>query len=126
MQNRKRLVLVVDDFAPNRELYAYLLRDNGFKVELASNGQEGLDKAFGLQPDLIIMDLSLPVISGGDAIRQLKADQTTKHIPILVITAYDIPGAAVELGCEAILTKPCLPDTILSEITRALAAQQSS
>jgi two-component system cell cycle response regulator DivK len=120
MENREKLVLVVDDFEPNRELYAYFLRDNGFRVELASDGQEGLDKAFELRPDVIIMDLSLPVLSGGDATRQLKTDERTRNIPILIITAYDVPGAAAALGCEAVLTKPCLPNTMLSEITRVL------
>jgi two-component system, cell cycle response regulator DivK len=120
MKSRESLILVVDDFEPNRDLYAYFLRDKGFRVELASNGQEGLDKAFQLRPDVIIMDLSLPVISGADATRQLKADERTKHIPILIITAYDIPGAAAELRCEAVLTKPCMPNIMLSEITRVL------
>jgi two-component system, cell cycle response regulator DivK len=125
IENRERLVLVVDDFEPNRDLYAYLLRDNGFRVELASNGQEGLDKAFELRPDVIIMDLSLPVLSGADATRQLKADERTRHIPVLIITAYDIPGAETALGCEAVLTKPCMPNVMLSEITRVLGEQSA-
>lgn len=120
MQNGDKLILVVDDFEPNRDLYAYILSDNGFKVAAASNGLEGLDKAFQLRPDLIIMDLSLPMVSGHDACRQLKADERTKHIPIIILTAYDIPNAAPEFGCEVILTKPCMPDAMLAEIKRAL------
>jgi two-component system cell cycle response regulator DivK len=123
MPNRERLILIVDDFEPNRDLYAYVLSSNGFRVAVASTGQEALDQAFQLRPDLIIMDLSLPVISGPDAARRLKADERTRHIPIVIITAYDLPNAAAELGCEAILTKPCLPDTMLAEITRAFNAQ---
>lgn len=120
MQNGDKLILVVDDFEPNRDLYAYILSDNGFKVTAASNGQEGLDKAFQLRPDLIIMDLSLPVVSGPDACRQLKADERTKRIPIIILTGYDIPHAAPELGCEVVLTKPCMPDAMLAEIKRVL------
>ncbi len=126
MESSGKLILVVDDFEPNRELYAYVLSSNGFRVALASNGQEALDQAFQLRPDLIIMDMSLPVISGPDASRRLKADERTKHIPIVIITAYDVPDVAAMLQCEAILTKPCLPDVMLAEITRALGAQRAS
>jgi two-component system, cell cycle response regulator DivK len=122
MQKREQLILVVDDFEPNRELYAYVLSDEGFRVALASDGQEALDQTFNLLPDLIVMDLSLPLISGPDVARQLKADERTGHIPIIIITAYDLPNAAVELGCEAVLTKPCLPADMLAAINRALEA----
>jgi two-component system, cell cycle response regulator DivK len=126
MQKRERLILVVDDFEPNRELYAYVLSDQGFQVALASDGQEALDHAFQLRPDLIVMDLSLPLISGPAVARQLKADERTKHIPIVIITAYDVPNAAIELGCEAVLTKPCLPADMLAAINRALDASGES
>jgi two-component system, cell cycle response regulator DivK len=115
----------VDDFQPNRDLYAHVLSAQGFRVALAANGQEALDQAFLVRPDLIIMDLSLPVISGPEACRQLKADERTRRIPIVIITAYDVPDGAAMLGCEAVLTKPCLPDVILAEISRALGGQEA-
>jgi two-component system, cell cycle response regulator DivK len=120
MPKHEQLILVVDDFEPNRELYAYVLSDAGFKVALASDGQQALDQAFQLRPDLIIMDLSLPLISGPEAARQLKADERTRHIPIIVITAYDPPNRIDELGCDAVLTKPCMPADMLAAIKRAL------
>ena len=120
MPSHERLILVVDDFEPNRDLYAYVLSDSGFKVAVASDGQEGLDKAFQLRPDLIIMDLSLPLVSGSDACRQLKADERTKDVPIIILTAYDVPNAGAEFGCQAVLTKPCAPDVMLAEINRVL------
>jgi two-component system cell cycle response regulator DivK len=126
MQKSERLILVVDDFEPNRELYAYVLSDEGFRVALASDGQQALDQTFQLRPDLIVMDLSLPLVSGPDVARQLKADDRTKHIPIVIITAYDLPNAAVELGCEAVLTKPCLPADMLAAINLALEASGKS
>lgn len=119
MQQQK-LILVIDDFEPNRDLYAFILSEKGFRVAVASDGREGLDQALKLRPDLIIMDLSLPVISGSDLAARLKADESTRTIPIIVITAYDIPNSASEFGCEAILTKPCMPDRILSEVARIL------
>ncbi|HTV54625.1 MAG TPA: response regulator [Terriglobia bacterium] len=124
MPNDERLILVVDDFEANRELYAYVLSDAGFKVALASDGQQALDQAFQLRPDLIIMDLALPLISGPDAARRLKADEQTRHIPIIVITAYDPPKQVDELGCDAVLTKPCMPADMLAAINSALDASE--
>jgi two-component system, cell cycle response regulator DivK len=122
MPKDEHLILVVDDFEANRDLYAYILSDAGFKVALASDGQQALDQAFQLRPDLIIMDLSLPLISGPDVARRLKADEQTRHIPIIVITAYDPPAQVDELGCDAVLTKPCMPADMLAAINRALEA----
>jgi len=120
MENHGRHIFIVDDFKDNREMYAYFLSEQGFRVTEASDGEEAVAKASQLQPDLIVMDLSLPGIDGLEATRRLKAGEKTRHIPVVILTAYDIATAAPE-GCEGFLTKPCLPDQMISEINRVLA-----
>ena len=117
------LVLLVDDFQDNREMYAEFLRFSGLRVEEASNGLEALDKSFALLPDLVVMDLSLPGIDGWEATRRLKADARTKNIPVLALTGHALAGyseGAREAGCDAFVTKPCLPEELLAEIKRVL------
>jgi two-component system, cell cycle response regulator DivK len=119
MEKQGRHVFIVDDFKDNREMYAYFLSEQGFRVTEATDGEEALAKAAQLQPDLIVMDLSLPGIDGWEAARRLKAGEKTRHIPVVILTAYDL-GATSPVGCEGFLTKPCLPDQMISEITRVL------
>ena len=117
------LVLLVDDFQDNREMYAEFLRFSGLRVEEASNGLEALDKTFALLPDLVVMDLSLPGIDGWEATRRLKDDARTKHIPVLALTGHALAGyseGARQAGCDAFVTKPCLPEELLAEIRRVL------
>lgn len=117
------LVLLVDDFQDNREMYAEFLRFSGLRVEEAANGHEALDKATNLAPDLIVMDLSLPGIDGWEATRRLKADRQTKHIPVVALTGHALAGyseGARQAGCDAFVTKPCLPEELLNEIQRIL------
>jgi len=124
MENKH--ILLVDDFKDNLELYKYFLSRRGFRVTLAGDGQEALDKAFELTPDLVVIDLSLPVVTGWEAIRRLKADNRTKQIPVLVLSAYDFSSTSAEIGCEGFLVKPCLPDTMIAEIDRALRKKAQS
>lgn len=125
MGNHKAHVFIVDDFKDNREMYDYFLSERGFRVTLAGDGREALEKAAELQPDVIVMDLSLPGIDGWEATRQLRADEKTRHIPVLILTAYDL-GDTVPDGCQGLLTKPCLPDRMISEINRVLDARAPS
>lgn len=124
MESQKH-VFIVDDFKDNRDMYAYFLSESGFQVTQVSDGQEALEKAAQLQPDLIVMDLSLPGMDGWEAARRLKAGERTKHIPVVILTAYDLVGALPK-ECEAFLTKPCLPDRMISEITQVLARHGKS
>lgn len=115
------LVLVVDDFADNREMFAEYLTISGFDVAQAENGREALDHAFSSVPDVIVMDLSLPEISGWEATRRLKADPRTCHVRVIALTGHalaDHAREAQEAGCDAFLTKPCLPDALVAEIRR--------
>ena len=117
------LVLIVDDFQDNREMYAEFLRFSGLRVEEAVNGHEALDKAGALLPDLIVMDLSLPGMDGWEATRRLKGEPATKHIPVLALTGHALAGyseGARRAGCDAFVTKPCLPEDLLAQIRRML------
>lgn len=119
METQGSHIFIVDDFKDNREMYAYFLSERGFRVTEAADGEEALAKAPQLQPDLIVMDLSLPGMDGLEAARQLKTGEKTSHIPILILTAYDI-GSVTPVGCAGFLTKPCLPDQMITEIIRVL------
>ena len=118
-QQKTQQILIVDDFRDDREMYSHYLSQRGFQVHMAADGQEALDKAFKLRPDLILMDLWLPEIAGWEAIRQLRANTTTRNIPIVVLTARAFVSAEA-VGCEGCIIKPCQPDDLLTEIVRVL------
>ena len=117
------LILVVDDYQDAREMYAEYLQFSGFRVAEARNGNEAVEQAFALRPDLILMDLSLPGMDGWEATRRLKSDESTKHIPIVALTGHALAGAsegAKRAGCDSFVTKPCLPDDLVVEVRRML------
>jgi len=123
------LILVVDDYQDAREMYAEYLQFSGFRVAEARNGNEALEQAFALMPDLILMDLSLPGMDGWEATRVLKADQRTKSIPVVALTGHALAGAsegAKKAGCDSFVTKPCLPDDLVIEVRRMLNAVKQS
>ncbi|HVG54120.1 MAG TPA: response regulator [Vicinamibacterales bacterium] len=117
------LILVVDDYQDAREMYAEYLQYSGFRVAEARNGNEAVSQARSLKPDLILMDLSLPGMDGWEATRVLKADEETRHIPIVALTGHALAGAsegARKAGCDSFVTKPCLPDDLVVEVKRML------
>jgi CheY-like chemotaxis protein len=119
------LILVVDDYQDAREMYAEYLQYSGFRVAEARNGNEAVAQARSLKPDLILMDLSLPGMDGWEATRVLKADDETRHIPIVALTGHALAGAsegARKAGCDSFVTKPCLPDDLVVEVRRMLNA----
>ena len=106
------LVLIVDDFEDNREMYAQYLRFHGYEIAEADNGQEALKQAAALLPDVIVMDLSLPGMDGWEATRRLKQEPLTRDIPVIALTGHALTGSehtAREAGCDTFLTKPCAP-----------------
>jgi two-component system, cell cycle response regulator DivK len=122
--HNKPLILVVDDYQDAREMYAEYLQFSGFRVAEAKNGNEAVEQAFALKPDLILMDLSLPGMDGWEATRRLKADEATRHIPIVALTGHALAGAsegARKAGCDSFVTKPCLPDDLVVEVRRMLS-----
>jgi two-component system cell cycle response regulator DivK len=127
MTEQGPLILVVDDYEDAREMYAEYLRFCGFRVAEARNGNEALEQAFSLMPDLILMDLSLPGMDGWEATRQLKADPRTRRIPVVALTGHALAGAsegAKKAGCDSFVTKPCLPDDLVVEVRRMLTVKQ--
>jgi two-component system cell cycle response regulator DivK len=123
MTEQKPLILVVDDYQDAREMYAEYLEFSGFRVAEARNGNEAVEQAFALHPDLILMDLSLPGMDGWEATRRLKADDRTRQIPIVALTGHALAGAsegAKRAGCDSFVTKPCLPDDLVVEVRRML------
>lgn len=122
------LVLVVEDYQDAREMYAAYLQFSGYRVAEAANGLEALEKTRELMPDIILMDLALPKMDGWEATRRLKADEKTRHIPIVALTGHALAGhaeGARQAGCDAFVTKPCLPDALVTEIERMLAARRT-
>lgn len=117
------LVLVVDDFADAREMYGEYLKFCGFRVAEAQNGIEAIEKAKRLKPDLILMDLSMPVVDGWEATRRLKADAITKEIPVVALTGHAMIGhseSAQSAGCDVVITKPCLPHDLIKQIRKVI------
>jgi CheY-like chemotaxis protein len=114
-------LLLVEDNEESRDGLSRHLRRRGFEVLLAVDGRQGLEAARAGAPDLILMDMSLPVLDGWEATRQLKADAATRHIPVISLTAHAMAGdrdKALQAGCDDYDTKPV-------EFTRLLAKIQS-
>jgi len=119
----KRLVLLVEDLADTRDAFARILANDGFRVEVAGDGQECLDQTFALLPDLILLDIRLPVMSGWEVIDILKNNGRTRHIPIVGLTAFDDEGLWIQflkVKCHSFLIKPCQPDVLIKEVRRVL------
>jgi CheY-like chemotaxis protein len=117
------LILVVEDFLDAREMYRDYLTFAGFRVETAADGYEALEKARRLRPDLVLMDLALPVVDGWEATRRLRADPATADLKIVALSAHALATEgrrAKEAGCDGFIAKPCLPQELVDEITRIL------
>ena len=117
-------LLLVEDNELNRDMLSRRLRKRGYEIEIAVDGQEGLDRVAAARPDLILMDMSLPVIDGWEATRRLKADPATRDIPIIALTAHAMASdreEALEAGCDAYETKPVELPSLLAAIEKLLA-----
>ena len=124
MERLKPLVLLVEDQPELRKMYVQQLGLSGFDVIEAGNGADALTHTAAHHPDVVLMDLSLPVLDGWEATRRLKNDARTAHIPVLALTAHDESGElerATSAGCDWFVPKPCPPDALVTEILRVLA-----
>jgi CheY-like chemotaxis protein len=102
-------VLLVEDNEMNRDMLSRRLERKGYEVIFAEDGSIAVDKAGSENPDLILMDMSLPVLDGWEATRRIKADSATSGIPVIALTAHAMAGdreKAIEVGCEDYDTKP--------------------
>lgn len=116
-------ILLVEDHELNRDMLSRRLTRKGFRVFTAEDGRQGVELAKKERPDLILMDLSLPVMDGWEAIRILKASEETRAIPVIALTAHAMASdeeKAYESGCDDFDTKPVEMDRLLGKIKAAL------
>lgn len=117
-------ILLVEDNEMNRDMLSRRLIRRGYEVAIAVDGQEAVKAAIEGKPDLILMDISLPVLDGWEATRRIKADSRTRGIPVIALTAYANPGdreQALAAGCDDYDTKPIELDRLLPKIRTLLA-----
>ncbi len=116
-----KTILIVEDNEDNRLIYSQYLTHGGFRVLEATNGSEGIDVARRELPDIILMDISMPVMDGLTATRHLKADADLAKIPVIALTAHAMASdedMAREAGCDGYLSKPIMPKDVRAEVER--------
>ena len=121
-------VLLIEDNEMNRDMLSRRLIRRGFEVIFAVDGQQGIDLARSERPDIILMDMSLPVIDGWEATRRVKSDDATRGVPVIGLTAHAMSGdreKAIEAGCDDYDTKPVEFDRLMGKIERLLGAAKS-
>jgi CheY-like chemotaxis protein len=117
-------ILIVEDNEMNRDMLSRRLERKGYEVLIAVDGEKGLEVARANTPDLILMDMSLPVVDGWEATRRLKADDRLKHIPVIALTAHAMANdrdKALEAGCNDYDTKPIELPRLLGKMDALLA-----
>ena len=116
-------ILIVEDNEMNRDMLSRRLQRKGYEISMAVDGGAGVEKAVAEVPDLILMDMSLPVLDGWEATRRVKANPKTKHIPVIALTAHAMTGdrdKAMEAGCDDYDTKPIDLARLLTKIEAQL------
>lgn len=119
-------ILIVEDIEINRDLLVQLLEDD-YRIVTANDGEQGVSLAARERPDLILMDLALPVVDGWEATRRLKADPALKHIPVIALTAHAMQGdeaKARAAGCDDYVSKPIDEDLLFAVIDRLLDGER--
>ena len=117
-------ILVVEDQEDNRQILRDLLANAGYEMIEAEDGEQALEQVAKHQPDLILMDIQLPLMDGYEATRRIKADPNSKGIPIIVVTSYALSGdeeKARAAGCDAYVAKPYSPRALLAQIREYLS-----
>ena len=118
-----KTILVVEDQEDNRQILRDLLASSGFLMIEAHDGQQALAMARSQRPDLILMDIQLPLVDGYEATRSIKRDPELKHIPVIAVTSYALSGdeeRAREAGCDAYVAKPYSTRNLLAKIGQFL------
>ena len=114
-------VLLVEDNEMNRDMLSRRLTRRGFQVVCAMDGQQGVDLTRSEKPDIILMDMSLPVMDGWEATRRVKSDGATRNVPVIGLTSHAMSGdreKAIEAGCDDYDTKPVELDRLIGKIER--------
>lgn len=118
-----KTVLLVEDNEDNRIVYATVLEHFGYHVIEAKDGAEGVRMTREQRPDIVLMDISIPIMDGWQATATLKEDPSTNGIPIIALTAHALPEdreKSASVGCDGYLAKPCEPSRVLAEVNRVL------
>ena len=116
-------ILVVEDNENNLYMMKFMLEENGYQVIEAADGVEGVKLAASEKPDLILMDMQLPLLDGYEATKQIKANEKIANIPIIAVTSYAMVGdreKTLKAGCTGYIEKPINPETFLDEINKYL------
>jgi two-component system cell cycle response regulator DivK len=116
-------ILLIEDNEMNRDMLSRRLAKRGYEVVVAVDGRQGVEKARSERPALVLMDMSLPVLDGWEATRELRADPSTRPIPIIALTAHAMAGdreKALEAGCDDFDTKPIELERLLGKIEALL------
>jgi two-component system cell cycle response regulator DivK len=122
-ESTSKHILVVEDQADNRQILRDLLGHAGYELAEAESGEDALVAVAEWRPDLILMDLRLPILDGYEVTRRIKSDPTLRSIPIIAVTAYALSGdegKGQEAGCDAYVTKPYCPRQLLMKIREFL------
>ena len=115
----KTKVLLIEDNEQNRYLVTYILEKHNYQVLQAFNGAEGVSLACQQKPDLILLDIQLPIMDGYTVARELRKYESLANVPIIAVTSYAMPGDrehAMEAGCTGYIEKPIDPDTFISQV----------
>jgi CheY-like chemotaxis protein len=118
-----RTILVIEDNDQNLYLVTFILEKHGYRVEAAQNGQDGITLAMRVKPDLILLDVQLPVMDGYEVARRLRGNPDLKETPIVAVTSYAMAGdreKALESGCTGYIEKPINPDTFMTQVEEYL------
>ena len=122
-------ILIVDDHEDNIELLRARLAARGYRIDTAMDGEQAIACVAKNTPDLILMDISIPIIDGWEATQVLKHDPATNDIPIIALTAHALASdreKAMEVGCDGYLAKPCEPRAVVAEVQRFLGRDNGS
>jgi CheY-like chemotaxis protein len=117
------LILLVDDFEDARDIYSTYLRFRGYRVTVAGSGADAIALAQTERPDLVLLDVRMPSMTGTEAMRVLRRDPRFRDVPIVALTALAMEDERIEAlaaGFDAVIPKPCLPDDLLAAIARLL------
>lgn len=124
----KNKVLVIEDNEQNLYLVSFILEKHGYKVFAARDGQEGIEMAKAVKPDLILLDIQLPVMDGYSVAKQLRTINELVRTPIIAVTSYAMSGdreKTIEAGCTGYIEKPINPDTFLKQVEHYLPSTEA-
>jgi len=123
---KQKRILHIEDNPSNRKAVRHILRGTGYELIEAANGEEGIDRALKDAPDLILLDIQLPKLSGYDVARRLRVEPQTREVPIIAVTSYALSGdeeTAAHVGCNDYISKPYRPNVLLEHVEKFLRAK---